>query len=132
MHLNEYLPLVFIFNSLLINSSLGIYQTGYEKTMGIGLIYLSDYGYGASPENWTIRLDEYNDSTNNWIYSGLTEWSISGYSTSDADALLISEDYDIGISIVNINHSVRPVFYLNSDVEYISGTGTESDPFRIA
>lgn len=100
--------------------------------MGIGLIYLSDYGYGASPENWTIRLDEYNDSTNNWIYSGLTEWSISGYSTSDADALLISEDYDIGISIVNINHSVRPVFYLNSDVEYISGTGTESDPFRIA
>lgn len=26
---------------------------------------------------------------------------------------------------------VRPVFYLNSDVEYVSGTGTQSDPIRI-
>ena len=26
----------------------------------------------------------------------------------------------------------RPTFYLKSDVTYISGTGTQSDPYRIA
>ena len=26
---------------------------------------------------------------------------------------------------------VRPTFYLNSDVRYVSSTGAESDPYRI-
>ena len=26
---------------------------------------------------------------------------------------------------------IRPAFYLNSDVEYLSGSGTESDPIRL-
>ena len=30
----------------------GTGQSGYEETMKIGLMYVSDYGYGASPEKW--------------------------------------------------------------------------------
>ena len=29
-------------------------------------------------------------------------------------------------------HAVRPTFYLNSNVTYVSGSGTQTDPYRIA
>ena len=31
-----------------------------------------------------------------------------------------------------LTYAVRPVFYLKSDVIYVSGSGTQTDPYRIA
>ena len=45
-----------------------------------GLMYISDYGYAASQENWNTNLDSYNNDTNrnnNWMYMGLNEWTIT-------------------------------------------------------
>ena len=34
-------------------------------------------------------------------------------------------------SVYNHSFAIRPCFYLNSDVQYASGSGTESDPIRL-
>mgnify|MGYP005784855061 FL=1 len=108
----------------------------------IGLMYVSDYGYAASPENWIIILSNYDNDinrNNNWLYMGLYEWTITPVSSLEAGAFgIYNLNYDGGISFILDTGgglqpvAVRPCFYLNSDVTYVSGTGTQSDPFRIA
>ena len=108
----------------------------------IGLMYVSDYGYAASPENWIIILSNYDNDinrNNNWLYMGLYEWTITPVSSLEAGAGgIYNLNYDGGISSILdtggglLPVAVRPCFYLNSDVTYVSGTGTQSDPFRIA
>ena len=110
----------------------GTGQSGYEETMKIGLMYVSDYGYGANPEKWTTALTEDNYGTDNWIYFSSNEWTISQH----APLTTFSIDSSYGGRVIIIQNSrlfaVRPSFYLESTVNYISGSGTQSDPFRIA
>ena len=105
----------------------------------IGLMYVSDYGYAASPSNWNTNLRSYSNAIvkeNNWLYMGLSEWSITGYTGGSADVYTHN-----GIFLVNgfvgltgpfaSFSGIRPVFYLNSDVEISGGTGTSSNPFTL-
>ena len=54
----------------------GTGQSGYEESMKIGLMYVSDYGYAADSSKWTTVLSSSssNYGTDNWLYLGLTEW----------------------------------------------------------
>lgn len=95
----------------------------------IGLHYLSDYGFAASPSAWNTILSSYGSySTSNWLIS--TNESVWSITHTDTKA------FDNGTSISCITPSnqrnVRPTFYLNSSVLYISGTGTISNPIRIS
>ena len=102
----------------------------------IGLIYVSDYAFTASQENWTNQLNHYNDSINtknNWLYLNSDEWTIT-YRTGSSDLAFYIDD------VGSVNNSgyvysfsliVRPCFYLNSNVTYISGSGTSTDPIRL-
>ena len=101
----------------------------------IGLMYPSDYGYAAYPDAWVKKLNSYSSSTitqNNWLYMGLYEWTMTPLSAYSRDVLYL---YTIGY-LSNRNayygYSVRPVFYLKSNVSYASGNGTKASPFRIA
>ena len=117
------------------NYEVGVNQTGYVETMNVGLVYVSDYGYAASPESWTTTLDSYNDVTNtNWLYLGDSDWTISRCPDTTGNVYVNNFSVYEGVyDVYVINYrQVRPSFYLNSNVQYISGTGTESDPFRIA
>ena len=124
-------------------SSIGTPQTTYNYEVGansssttynakIGLMYVSDYGFAASNTYWSTDLNSYNSapSNNNWLYLGLNEWTI----TNDNDfGFFIAYFGAVSSNVVYWNNvAIRPVFYLNPDVQYVSGTGTESDPFRIA
>ena len=122
-------------------SSIGTPQTTYNYEVGansssttynakIGLMYVSDYGFAASNTYWSTNLYEYNSATsNNWLYLGLNEWTI----TNDNDfGFFIAYFGRVISNVVYWNsYAIRPVFYLNSDVEYSGGTGTESDPFTL-
>ena len=55
------------------------------------------------------------------------EYTISVANSSPYQVAMALNNY-IGS---NTTSPLRPVFYLNSDVEYISGTGIEYDPYRI-
>ncbi len=115
------------------NAGYGSNPTTY--TDEIGLMYPSDYGYAAYPDAWATDLSSYRNSTitsNNWMYMGLFEWTITPYS-SDSDGVFPVDNYgDLYVNIASLGYLVRPVFYLNSNVEYNGGTGTESDPFTLA
>ena len=102
----------------------------------IGLIYVSDYGFAAVPEAWTTTLYNYYESVNgstissqNWMYIGLDEWTISV--DTDESAFFVYSDGHVNYSLVSEVESVRPAFSLASSVKYVSGTGTKSDPIRI-
>ena len=100
----------------------------------IGLMYPSDYGYAANPDAWATNLSSYSSSTitqNNWLYMGLYEWTMTSYLSNSSSVfnLYISGTLS-SISAYNV-FSVRPVFYLKSNISYVEGNGTKDSPFRI-
>ena len=114
----------------------GASQSGYEESMKIGLMYVSDYAYAISPDYWTEALDDYDDTTlrsNNWMVPvSNTEWAISRPLDDSSSAFTVSLNGSIGgYGGVTAWRAVRPCFYLTSSTEYVSGSGTQSDPIRI-
>ncbi len=112
----------------------GTGQSGYEETMKIGLMYVSDYGYGASPEKWTTALaypDGENYGTDNWLYLGNDEWFISRITDNTAYAFRVFSSRGGSVARGNVNptYAVRPSFSLTSTATISSGTGTSTDPF---
>ena len=100
----------------------------------IGLMYPSDYGYAAYPDAWTTDLSSYYNSSitsNNWMYMGLNEWTITPRSSDSYNVFRLTSNGNLSFFNANRGYSVRPVFYLKSNVEYAGGSGTESDPFTL-
>ena len=100
----------------------------------IGLMYVSDYGFAASPDAWTLTMSSYNNTTatnNNWMYMGLYEWTISRSADNSDDAFgVLSDGHVNGHSVDSLN-GVRASFNLESSVSYVSGSGSMSDPIVI-
>lgn len=101
----------------------------------IGLIYGSDYGYAASPVNWTTKLLDYNNDenrNNNWMYMGLYDWIITRRSDVLNYQFCIDYTGDLDSGLISAGiYCMRPVFYLNSNVAYVSGDGSSSNPYRL-
>ena len=100
----------------------------------IGLMYVSDYGFAASPDAWTLTMSSYNNTTatnNNWMYMGLYEWTISRNADRSLSAFIVGSDGGVYGNHVNIYYGVRASFNLESSVSYVSGSGSMGDPVRI-
>ena len=64
-------------------------STGTSK---VGLMYVSDYGFAASPSAWTTDLYSYAKSGSvNWMYMGYYEWTISPRSSNSLYALSLRQ-----------------------------------------
>ena len=101
----------------------------------IGLMYVSDYGYATDPSNWNTDLRVYNITTirnSNWLYTGVSDWTITRDLDRGSYAFNVSDEGNVDRSNAANTYGVRPVFYLNSNVELESGSGTSDDPYRIA
>ena len=105
----------------------------------IGLMYVSDYGFAASPSAWTTTLNNYdgNDAkgtsikTINWMYMGVLDWTISLNSDYLYNAFDVLSSGYVAADFVSGNSGVRPSFNLLSSVKYVSGSGSMSDPVRV-
>ena len=104
----------------------------------IGLMYVSDYYYSASPSAWTLvgYNSDYTKSYasakgENWLYGGGWDWTISRYSDTSYYAFFVYYDGDVDSFNINHNRGVRPSFSLLSSTTYVSGSGSMSDPVRI-
>ena len=100
----------------------------------IGLMYVSDYGFAASPDAWTLTMSSYNNTTaknNNWMYMGLYEWTISRSADRSDDAFDVRGGGRVHFYNVGNNGGVRASFSLESSVSYVSGSGSMSDPIVI-
>ena len=108
-----------------------------DGTSKIGLMYASDYAFAAAPSAWTKDLVYYNSSavtSANWMYMGLDEWTISRDSNNTTNSFAIFSTGYLYTPDTQFNQEspyVRPTFYLNFDISYKSGSGTQSDPYRI-
>ena len=104
----------------------------------IGLMYVSDYYYSASPSAWTLvgYNSDYTKSYasakgENWLYGGGWDWTISRYSDVSNAAFGVDGYGSVGYNIVINVNGVRPSFSLLSSTTYVSGSGSMSDPVRI-
>ena len=100
----------------------------------IGLMYVSDYGFAASPDAWTLTMSSYNNTTatnNNWMYMGLYEWTISRNADTSSYAFYVHNDGLVSYYSVYVYLGVRASFNLESSVSYVSGSGSMSDPIVI-
>ena len=125
-------------------------KTAYQNEVGssassttvdkkIGLMYVSDYYYSASPSAWTLVGYNESDATKdyraaktiNWLYLGSNEWTISRTSDITPYAFGMFSTGLVSNYGVTLSFGVRPSFNLLSSVTYASGSGTSSDPIRI-
>ena len=100
----------------------------------VGLMYVSDYGFAAAPSAWTINLNDYDGAaikSVNWMYMGLIEWTISRTANNYHDVFSVSYAGGLHIPIAHHAFGARPVFYLSSSVNYVSGSGGATDPIII-
>ena len=134
------------------------YEVGANKdtsttvTSKIGLMYASEYYYGATPNYWTLPgIDDngsWNDDStvwtgndyskaynNNWMSTGLKEWTISHRSDVSyfAFGVVVAHNgyvYDDGV-VHLAGYALRPTFSLSSSIKFTSGEGTAVKPIRI-
>ena len=137
------------------NIGTSVPKTAYQNEVGssassttygakIGLMYVSDYYYSASPSAWTLVGYNSSDATKdyraatstNWLYLGSYEWTISRNSEFTNGAFLVAGAGVSGAGYVSYSNvlssnGVRPSFNLESSVKYVSGSGSMSDPVRV-
>ena len=132
------------------NIATSVPKTAYQYEVGssassttvdkkIGLMYVSDYYYSASPSAWTLvgyngsdATKDYRAATStNWLYLGSNEWTISRTSDLTNNAFGVYSTGYVHDYYVTYSRGVRPSFNLLSSVTYASGSGTSSDPIRI-
>ena len=130
------------------------YEVGANKdatttvTSKIGLMYLSEYYYGATPDYWTLPGYDQNGSWNsdytvwlgndyskayrdNWMSTRLIEWTLSRISDYSFTAFGVGVDggvVDVDVGDLSV---LRPSFSLSSSIKFTSGEGTAVNPIRI-
>ena len=135
---------------LMSNIAISVPKKAYQYEVGsssstttvnkkIGLMYVTDYYYSASPSAWTLVGYNESDATKdyraatsaNWLYLGSTEWTISRNSDNANNAFYVNRTGRVSYSIVASYFGVHPSFNLESSVKYVSWSGSMSDPVRV-
>ena len=106
----------------------------------IGLIYITDYSYAVSPSWWSNQLYGFGNTfygDENWLdYVGsnygmtITRNADSYDGTTEFFGLSGNGSITRYASVYGLNYAT-PTFYLSSNVVYLSGSGTQSDPYHI-
>ena len=105
----------------------------------VGLMYVSDYMYAAPQDKWTLVGYNNSDATTdyraatsvNWMYMGLTEWTISRFAGYAYGVFYVFSPGNVFYNDANYALALRPVFSLKSSVNYVSGSGTAADPILV-
>lgn len=104
-------------------------------TSKIGLMYASDYGFATTNNYWTINLSAYSSEAKNedWLYLGTIEWTLSPNPVSLPEGAITVNGGAISVNYYSVQYyyNYRPAFYLVSDIQYVSGSGTSTDPYRV-
>lgn len=92
----------------------------------IALMYASDYVY-----TYSNGVGE--DSTNSWLYSGKSAWTMflpgTTYATTHAMRIYGTT---LSFNSSKNKYGVKPSLYLSSKVKITSGDGTESNPYKLS
>ena len=117
--------------------STSVYSGNTASTTGyIGLMYASDYGYSVLSTSCARTTDLYSYSTSacggsSWLKKEYCEWTVTHEGSFSSNSHSLSDQARLSDSNVDDGCATRPVLYLNSNVQKISGSGTITDPFKI-
>ncbi len=121
-------------------------RTAYENELGslknslphqakIGLMYVSDYYYGATKDRWSLpgfvfTVQDYRLAAwDNWTWIGDNEWFITPRTDKATCAFgVLADGYVTAHTTTLTSLAVRPSFYLNSNVMYVRGEGISDNP----
>ena len=105
----------------------------------IALPYPSDYGYAADLGSCTVQLVSYDNSTctsTNWMKSILGTGShgrlLTHYLAGSSVVWVVGSSGLVSYGNTPSAFGVAPVLYLSSELGIESGTGTNSDPYRLS
>ena len=100
----------------------------------IGLMYPSDYGYAAGSSCLSTSLFTYNSSCKNsdYLYSAEGGWFQSPLAIGSSYANIINRGF-VGYSngVGRDSMAIRPVLYLNTNVQITGGDGSQFNPFQL-
>ena len=106
-----------------------------STTQNIGLMYPSDYGYAAGSSCLSTALYKYSSSCKNsdYLSIGLNEWLQAPFASYGSSAAYLNGPGGVryGDSVAG-SFAVRPVLYLNSNVQITGGDGSQSNPFKLS
>ncbi len=106
-----------------------------STTQNIGLMYPSDYGYAAGSSCLSTALYKYSSSCKNsdYLFSGANEWLQAPHASYNRAINLIDSGSVGGNgSGMFYSYAVRPVLYLNTNVQITGGDGSQTSPFDLA
>lgn len=98
-----------------------------ESTI-IGLMYASDFGYAISGYTGNLGYSSVNSyMVNNWLFGQSYEWTM----TASMSVVPVNVNHDGRFSTFPAygGYVVRPVLYLQSNVNKLSGDGTIASPY---
>lgn len=98
-----------------------------ENTI-VGLMYASDFGYAISDYTGNLVLSStHSYMANNWLFGQSDEWTMTVFSSFNSTRVRING----GLESIAVFHgyAVRPVLYLQSNVNKLSGDGTMTSPY---
>ena len=106
----------------------------------VGIMYVSDYGYASSNcEN--KKLHDGNSASNdlracndtNWLYNiKVDEWLLPQVATGKSATYRAYSTGGAGNLHVGVSYAIRPVLYLNSNIQIIGGSGTSTDMYQLS
>ena len=95
-----------------------------------GLMYASDFGYAISGYTGNLSYSSANSQmVNNWLFGQSYEWTMTAYSSSIP--VYVSNFGGLHYNIVYLGFAVRPVLYLQSNVNKLSGDGSIASPYTL-
>ncbi len=106
-----------------------------STTQNIGLMYPSDYGYAAGSNCLSTALYNYSPSCINsdWLYSRVSEWLQAPDASNMFDAAVLgSPGFVFNYYNVGYSNAVRPVLYLNTNVQITGGDGSQNNPYTLS
>lgn len=100
-----------------------------EKSM-TGLMYVSDFGYAISGYTGNLGYSSANSQMiNNWLFSNGFEWTMTV--RTHINPIRIGNNGGPGLTPAFNSSAVRPVLYLQSNVNKLSGDGSMTSPYII-
>ena len=85
---------------------------------------------GYASEIGLLTVDDYNNAANNgnWLFTGTREWTMTPSGNLE---YYIDSSGAVKTSGVSSKYGIRPVFYMDINVDNLTGKGTATDPYRI-
>ena len=100
-----------------------------EKSM-TGLMYASDFGYAISGYTGNLGYSSANSQmVNNWLFGQSYEWTMTAFSSSNP--VVVINTGGLTGSNAFYGYAVRPVLYLQSNVNKLSGDGSIASPYTL-